>query len=86
MLSAPSAVLKTWGVEVSLLGTWSSAGSSWSYLDYPEKEGEVQVLENFSSHVERAIAARNHLFPGQEGEQLPEEDRRRIWSSLGGER
>jgi hypothetical protein len=83
MLSAPSAVLKTWGVEVSELGTRSSEGSSWSYLDYPEKEGEVQVLDNFSSHVERAISARSHLFPGREQEQLPDEDKRRIWSSLG---
>jgi hypothetical protein len=83
MLSAPSAVLKTWGVEVSELGTRSSEGSSWSYLDYPDKEGEVQVLDNFSSHVERAITARSHLFPGREQEQLPVEDKRRIWSSLG---
>ena len=68
---------------MSELGTWSSEGSSWSYLDYPEKEGEVQVLDNFSSHVERAIAARSRLFAGREQEQLPDEDKRRIWSSLG---
>jgi hypothetical protein len=86
MLSAPSAVLKTCGVEVSELGTRSHEGSSWSYLDYPEKDGEVQVLDNFSSHVERAISARSHLFTGREREQLPEEDKRRIWSSLVAER
>jgi len=82
VLSAPSAVLKTWGVDVSELGTRSHEGSSWSYLDYPKKEGEVQVLDSFSHLVERAISARDLLFPGRERQRLPEEDRRQIWSVL----
>jgi hypothetical protein len=83
VLAAPSAVLKTWGVELSELVTWSYEGSSSSYLDYPKKEGEVQVINTFSSDVERAISARSQLFPGREREQLPQVDKRQIWSLLG---
>jgi hypothetical protein len=80
VVSAPPPVLRSWGVELTGLGSWSHEGSSWTHLDYPQNDGEVQVLEQFSSQVEKAIEVRNRLFPQRSGELLPEEDRRQVWA------
>jgi hypothetical protein len=80
VIAAPPPVLRAWGVELSRLGSWSHEGSSWSHLDYPENEGEVQVLEQFSSQVEKAIEVRDRVFPQRSGELLSEEERREVWA------
>jgi hypothetical protein len=78
VIASPPPVLRTWGVELSDLGSWSHQGSSWADLDYPQKDGEVQVLEQFPSRVEKAIEMRNRLFPGRSGERLLEDERRQV--------
>ena len=82
VIASPPPVLRNWGVELSDLGSWSHHGSSWSELDYPQNEGEVQVLDHFSSLVENAVEVRNRLFPGRSGERLPEDDKRQVWQLL----
>jgi hypothetical protein len=79
VIASPPPVLRNWGVGLSDLGPWSHQGSSWAELNYPENEGEVQVLDDFSRHVEKAVEVRNRLFPGRWGERLSEDDRRQVW-------
>jgi hypothetical protein len=79
ILAAPGPVLKTWGVEVSQLGNWMYDGSSYSELDYPKNDGEVQVFDGFNSLVERAITLRTRLFPNAASHQLSEEEKRVMW-------
>jgi hypothetical protein len=83
VIASPPPVLRKWGVDLSGLGSWSHQGSSWAELDYPQKEGEVQVLEHFGARVENAVEIRNRLFPAQSGERLTEDDRRQIWQVIG---
>jgi hypothetical protein len=78
VVASPPPVLRKWGVELSGLGSWSHEGSSWTELDYPQNEGEVQVLKDFSTRVAKAVEVRNRLFPSQPGERLSEEDRRQV--------
>jgi hypothetical protein len=82
VLAAPPPVLRAWGVELSDLGDWSHEGTSWSHLDYPEKAGEVQVLDQFASRVTAAVATRKRLFPDGGTQRLPEEDRAQIWAEV----
>jgi hypothetical protein len=82
MIASPPPVLRSWGVELSDLGSRSDQGSSWAKLDYPHNEGEVQVLDHFSGRVEKAVEVRNRLFPGRSGERLPEDDKRQVWQLI----
>ena len=79
VIASPPPVLRKWGVELSDLGSWTHEGSSWSHLDYPQKEVEVQVLDHFSSQVEKAVEVHDRLFPGRSGERLAEDERRQVW-------
>jgi hypothetical protein len=79
ILAAPGPVLKTWGAELSQLGNWMHEGSDYSELDYPKNDGEVQVLDDFDSHVERAITLRTRLFPNAASRHLSEEEKQVIW-------
>ena len=81
ILAAPAPVLKTWGVDLSQIGQWMHDGSSYSELDYPKNDGEVQVLDGFSSRVERAVSLRSDLFPNTADKQLSEEDKQKIWAA-----
>jgi hypothetical protein len=82
VMASPPPVLRKWGVDLSGLGSWSQPGSRWAELDYPQKEGEVQVLEHFAERVEKAVEIRNRLFPALSGERLTEDDRRQIWQVI----
>ncbi len=86
ILAAPGPVLKTWGVELSQLGDRMYEGSSHSELDYPTNDGEVQVLDDFNSHVERAITLRARLFPDAASRQLSEEEKQVMWDARKGSR
>jgi hypothetical protein len=86
VLASPPPVLRKWGVDLSGLGSWSRQGSSWAELDYPQQEGEVQVLQHFTERVEKAVEIRNRLFPAQSGERLTEDDRRQILQLIETER
>ncbi len=82
IVSAPPPVLRTWGVDLAALGTWSHEGRSWEYLDYPAKVGEVQVLDDFDSMLVTAQAARDRAFPGAANRRLTEDERSKIWAEL----
>jgi hypothetical protein len=82
IVAAPPPVLRTWGVDLSDLGTWSHEGGSWEYLDYPSKVGEVQVLDDFDSKLAAAKAARIRGFPEAGNRKLTEEERSQIWADL----
>ena len=81
ILAAPAPVLKTWGVDLSQLGGRMYEGSSHSELDYPANDGEVQVFDGFSSHVERAVTLRSQLFPDAASRQLSEEEKTVMWAA-----
>jgi hypothetical protein len=83
VIAAPPPVLRKWGVDLSALGSWSDRGSSWTELDYPQNDGEVQVLEHFSERVENAVEVRDRLFPARSEERLSEDDRRQVWDAIG---
>jgi hypothetical protein len=82
VIAAPPPVLRTWGVDLSGLGTLSHEGRSWEYLDYPAKVGEVQVLDDFDSMLSAAQAARTRLFPDAANRRLTEDERSQIWTDL----
>jgi hypothetical protein len=82
IVAAPPPVLRTWGVDLSGLGTWSHEGRSWEYLDYPAKVGEVQVLDDFDSMLATAQAARTRAFPDAVNRRLTEDERSKIWADL----
>jgi hypothetical protein len=75
VIASPPPVLRAWGVD---LGSRTGLGSNWSHPDDPQEDGEVQVLEHFSSQVEKAVEERDRLFPGRSGEQLSEDERRQV--------
>jgi hypothetical protein len=75
--------LRSWGVELSDLGEWTYEGASWSYLNYPAKTGEVQVLDEFKLRVEATVAARGRLFPDSENRRLAEQDKGQVWAEVG---
>jgi len=79
ILAAPGPVLKTWGVELSQLGDWMYEGYDYSELDYSKNDGEVKVLDDFDSHVERAITLRTRLFPNAASRHLSEEEKQVMW-------
>ena len=79
VIASPPPVLRKWGVDLSDLGSWSHQGSSWTELDCPQSEGEVQVLEHFTERVEKAVEIRRRLFPTLSEYHLTEDDRRQIW-------
>jgi hypothetical protein len=85
VIAAPPAVLRSWGVEISGLSSSSDRGSSQSDLGHSQKEGGVQVLEQLSSRVARAVEVRNQLFPGRSKERLPEGDGRQVRQLLDSE-
>jgi hypothetical protein len=82
VIAAPPPVLRSWGVELSDLGTWSDEGRSWEYLDYPDKVGEVQVLDDFDSMLATAQAARTRAFPDAANRRLTEDERSEILADL----
>jgi hypothetical protein len=82
VIAAPPPVLRSWGVELSDLGTWSDEGRSWEYLDYPDKVGEVQVLDDFDSMLATAQAARTRAFPDAANRRLTEDERSEIRADL----
>ena len=81
ILAAPTPVLKIWGVDLSQIGRWMHEGSSYSELDYPKNDGEVQVFEGFDKRVERAVSLRDELFPSRASQQLSEDEKRKIWAA-----
>jgi hypothetical protein len=82
LMAAPPPVLRGWGVDLLTLGREIKPGMAWeAYLDYPEKSGEVQVIGDFTTQVDAAIAMRNQLFPGRADDLLSEDERARIWSA-----
>jgi hypothetical protein len=81
ILAAPGPVLKNWGFELSQLGDRMYEGTSYTELDYPKNDGEVQVLDNFDIRVERAVNLRNQLFPDAANRQLAEEEKQEIWTA-----
>jgi hypothetical protein len=80
VLAAPPPVLRMWGVELSDHGRSSPTGTCWSYLDDPEKEGEVHVLDDFIDQVGHSIALRNLLFPDRTRQALADDERRQMWA------
>jgi len=82
IVAAPPPVLRTWAVDLSDVGTWSHEGSSWEYLDYPAKVGEVQVLDDFDSMLAKAQLARSRLYPDAANRKLTEDERSDIWADL----
>jgi hypothetical protein len=81
VLAAPPPVLRGWGVDLSTLGRDTRRGMDWSYLDHPEKNGEVQVISDFAGHVDAAIAVRNQLFPDKSHGLLSEDERAQVWAA-----
>jgi hypothetical protein len=83
IVAAPPPVLRTWGVDLSDVGTWShDEGMSWEYLDYPAKGGEVQVLDDFDAMLATAQAARTRAFPDAANRRLTEDERSKIRADL----
>jgi hypothetical protein len=82
IVAAPPPVLRTWGVDLSDLGTWSDEGGSWEYLDYPANVGEVQVLDDFDAMRAAAQTARTRAFPDAADRRLTEDERSKIWTDL----
>ena len=80
VVAAPPPVLREWGLELSGLGEWSHDGSSWSHLDLPERTGEVQILEEFTTLVDQTVAAREEHFPGRTTQRLSDTERSELWS------
>ena len=82
VVAAPPPVLRTWGVDLSDLRTWSHEGSSAHSLDYPAKVGEVQVLDDFDAMVAKAQLARSRVHPGAANRKLTADERSDIWADL----
>jgi hypothetical protein len=82
VVAAPPPVLRTWGVDLSDLRTWSHEGSSAHSLDYPAKVGEVQVLDDFDAMVAKAQLARYRVHPGAANRKLTADERSDIWADL----
>jgi hypothetical protein len=80
VMAAPPPVLRQWGVELSNLGQPLHHGLDWSYLDYPEKSGEVHVIDDLTTQVETAVALRRRLFPEKGEVPLTLEERIRVWT------
>lgn len=82
VLAAPAPVLRLWGVGLSDLGAWTYRGTSWSYLDFPSRTGEIQVLDDLEGRVDAAVAIRNRLFPETGNQRLAEPERSAIWAEM----
>lgn len=82
VLAAPAPMLRSWGVDLSGLGTWSYEGRSWEYLDYPAKTREVRVFDDFDSILVAAEEALARVLPGSTGRRLTDDERSRIWVEL----
>jgi hypothetical protein len=80
IIAAPPPVLREWGVELAGLENRSQQGSSWSYLEQADHEGEVQVLDDFRSQVEHATALRRLLYPDRERQRLADDERQQMWT------
>jgi hypothetical protein len=82
VIAAPPPVLRGWAVDLSNLGRQTLPGMEWeSYLDDPENAGEVQVIGDFRSQVDAAIAVRNQLFSDRKDGLLTEDERAQVWSA-----
>jgi hypothetical protein len=81
VMAAPPPVLRSWGVDLSTLRRETRQGMDWSYLDHPEKTGEVQIVGDFAGQVDAAIALRNQLFPDKRDEPLTQEERAQVWAA-----
>ncbi len=84
IIAAPPPVLRTWGVDLSDVGTGSHEGARWEHLDYPAKVGEVQVLRSFDTMLAAARAARARAFPEAANRRLTEDERSQIRAELSG--
>jgi hypothetical protein len=82
VLAAPAPVLRMWGVDLANCGEHMYQGRDFDYLDFPNKTGEVQVLEEFDSMCTKAAAARCQVFPGEAERRLTEEERSKVWAAL----
>jgi hypothetical protein len=82
IFAAPSPVLRRWGVDLAGLGEWSPDGEDWSYLDYPDKTGEVQVFNEFETKVSSVLETRARMFPGKADICLTDLERPLIWEAL----
>ena len=83
IIAAPPPVLRTWGVDLSGIGS-SREGVHGQYLDDPGKVGEVQVLHDFDAMLASAQAARARAFPDAADRRLTEDERSQIWAELSG--
>jgi hypothetical protein len=82
IMAAPPPVLRGWGVELSNLAKHPHPGMEWAtYLDHPEKTGGVEVIGDFATHVDAAIAKRNQLFPDMSDAHLTEDERAQMWAA-----
>lgn len=77
VIAAPPPVLRGWGMSMSRPERWPLGDAA--YLDWPDRTGEVQVLDDFEGRVSGALAVRNHLFPGRGHEELSDDERRQVW-------
>jgi hypothetical protein len=86
IVAAPAPVLRSWGVEIFQGGQHPYQGSESENSGYRgDRNGEVQVLVEFSELVIRAQAARERLFPGRARLPLTQEERERVWALDGAE-
>jgi hypothetical protein len=82
VMAAPPPVLRGWGVDLSTLGRQIHPGMEWeTYLDDPERTGEVQVIGDFTNQVDAAIVSRTQLFPDKSHGPLTEVERAQVWSA-----
>jgi len=80
VIAAPPPVLRAWGVKLWGLGQSLTGGTSWSYLDLPNQDGEVHVFDDLADQVGHAVALRELLFPDRSRQALAEDERRQMWS------
>ncbi len=79
VVAAPPPVLRVWAVELGDFGSNLQEGQNWVELDYPSKNGEVQVFSDFEARVARAVAARTALYPGRARGELSDLEREEVW-------
>ena len=80
ILAAPATVLREWGMTLTGLGQRWYNGSAATELDWPVKDGGVQVFRDFDERVSAAIVARRRLFPGREHAEMNADERQQVWS------
>jgi hypothetical protein len=84
VLAAPPPVLEWWALSLNQLGSHWYRGSDYTELDHPasrNRDGEIQIFENFTQMVSQAAATRQQLFPDAAHRELLEDERHAVWAA-----